>query len=147
MQVDNTQSTIDSRDIIERIEELRSTVDSMREEFDSMPDNEGVDFANWVRNQTELTSDEYDELLALEALAAECEGYGDWEYGEQLIREDYFTDYIEQLIDDCYELPKELTSGKWPYRHITIDYEAAAQEAKADYMEVDYDGVTYLMRA
>lgn len=32
-------------------------------------------------------------------------------------------------------------------RHMTLDYEAAAQEAKQDYMELDFDGVAYLIRA
>lgn len=70
----------------------------------------------------------------------------DWSYGETLIREDYFTKYIEELIDDCYEIPKEMNSGEWPWRHMTIDYEAAAEEAKQDYMELNYDGVTYFIR-
>lgn len=70
----------------------------------------------------------------------------DWIHGETLIREDYFTTYIEELIADCYRLPKELTSGDWPWRHITVDYDAAADEAKADYMEADFDGVTYYIR-
>lgn len=92
-------------------------------------------------------SDDAEELKALEALAEEGENSPEWNYGEALIHEDYFTDYIEELISDCYELPKELTSGEWPYRHITIDYEAAAEEAKQDYIELDFDGQTYLIRA
>jgi hypothetical protein len=121
---DNNTDVIDSRDIIERIEELEAQLD----------DNE-------------ITPEELEELTTLRALAEECEGCSDWEYGAQLIRDSYFTDYIEELITDCYELPKELTSGEWPYRHITVDYEAAADEAAQDYAEVDYDGVTYLIRA
>ena len=212
MQLDNTQDAIDSRDIIERIEELREQSNASRwavgfnmpgympdsvDLYDS-PEEAGAALAETMRQHAaeledvddidgdeaalsaqldewadaldadnagewgntigqyhyfindrgqQIDSDDLDELKTLEALAAECEGYGDWEHGATLIHEDYFTSYIEELIDDCYELPKELTSGEWPYRHITIDYEAAAQEAKADYIEVDYDGVTYLMHA
>jgi hypothetical protein len=43
-------------------------------------------------------------------------------------------------------MPKELNSGNWPYRHITVDYEAAAEEAKGDYTKVDFAGQTYLIR-
>ena len=125
MTIDNTQETIDSRDIIERIEELESE----RETLTALDDENG------------------EELKALKALAAECEHVADWVHGEQLIREDYFTQYIEDLIDDCYQLPKELTSGNWPYRHITIDYQAAADEVKVDYEKVDFDGVTYFIRS
>lgn len=70
----------------------------------------------------------------------------DWSYGETLLHEEYFTKYIEDLIDDCYEMPKEMHSGNWPWRHMTMDYEAAADEAKQDYFEVDFDGVTYYIR-
>ena len=90
--------------------------------------------------------DDRDEYEALEKLIAEASTCADWQHGAQLIRETYFVDYIEELIDDCYDLPKELTSGEWPYRHITVDYEAAAEEVKSDYTEVDFDGVTYLVR-
>jgi hypothetical protein len=44
-------------------------------------------------------------------------------------------------------LPKTMDSGEWPYRHLTLDYEAAAKEAEDDYIGVDFDGVTYLIRA
>ncbi len=135
---DNTSDTIDSRDIIKRIEELEAQQAELVEQL-----------SNGEITETEMVAfdkEEGGELDILRALAAECEDCGDWEYGELLIREDHFTDYIEELISDCYVLPKELTSGNWPYRHITIDYEAAAEEAKQDYNEVDFDGVTYLIR-
>jgi hypothetical protein len=44
-------------------------------------------------------------------------------------------------------MPKEMKSGNWPWRHMTIDYEAAAQELKADYNEVTFAGHTYLIHA
>lgn len=65
---------------------------------------------------------------------------------DEAIREDAFEDYIKDLINDAYEMPKEMKSGQWPYRHITIDYAAAADEARQDYYDVDFDGVTYLCR-
>jgi hypothetical protein len=146
MTISTTDDVIDSRDVIARIEELRDTLEALREEFDSNPENDGVDFDDWSRNQTAMTSAEVDELAALEQLAEEASGSPDWTYGEALIRESYFTDYIEQLINDCYEMPKELNSGEWPWRHVTVDYEEAAEEAKADYIDCDFDGVTYLIR-
>lgn len=121
--IDNTQDVLDSRDIIARIEEL-----------------EGIDAA-------ERSEDEISELATLATLAEEGKGSPDWHHGETLIRESYFTTYIEELIDDCYPMPKELNSGDWPWRHVTVDYDAAADEAKADYNEIDFDGVTYLIRA
>ena len=119
-QIDNTQDVIDSRDIIARIEEL-----------------EGIE---------NPSSEEAQELAILLKVQEQADGYSDWKYGESLIRESYFTDYIKELIADCYELRKEFNSGAWPWRHMTLDYQAAADEAEYDYTRVDFDGVTYLIR-
>lgn len=67
----------------------------------------------------------------------------DW--AEEAIEDDYFVEYITQLIDDCYgDIPGKRTG--WPYRHITVDYVAAAEEAKQDYTPVEFGGVTYWCR-
>lgn len=129
--IDNSQDVIDSRDVIERIEELESERDSL----------EGAELSAW------LESDDGNELIALKKLADDAEQTPDWIHGETLIRESYFTDYIRDLIHNCYKIPKEFDSGEWPWNHITFDYEAAANEAKVDYFEAEFDGVTYLVRA
>ena len=36
---------------------------------------------------------------------------------------------------------------KWPYRHITINYEAAAEEARADYAELTFRGRNFYIQA
>ena len=120
-QIDNTQDVIDSRDIIDRIEEL-----------------EGIE---------DQSNEEAQELAILLKVQEQADGYSDWEYGETLIRESYFTDYIKELIADCYSIPKEVESGAWPWRHLTIDYQAAADEAEYDYTRIDFDGVDYLIRS
>jgi len=125
-EITNDADVIDSRDIIARIEDLESR---KADEDDA------------------LTEEELSELQALQGLAAEAEPYApDWIHGETLIRHSYFQDHIQELIDDCYEMPKELKSGAWPYRHMTIDYEAAAEEAKQDYTEVSFGDVSYWVR-
>lgn len=159
--VDNTQDVIDSRDLIDRAYELideqlsafneQQTDDAARAGEDGAIDLEREDaphddlFLEWLKAGAHLDEDKA-ELAALIHVWRECEDVSDWTYGETLIRDDYFVSYTEQLIDDCYELPKELTSGNWPYRHITIDYEAAADELKDDYMSVDFNGVDYWIR-
>ena len=111
--ISNEDKVIDSRDIIDRIEELEDTEDE----------------------------DEKEELAILTALAEEAEGYApDWKYGEALIREDYFTDYCQELIEDIGDLPKNIPD------YIVINWEETAENLKADYTEVDFDGVTYLIR-
>jgi hypothetical protein len=125
MSIDNTDDIIDSRDIIQRIWEL---------EQDS---KEGP-----------LGEYEAAEFEALKALAKEAENEsGDWEHGETLIRRCYFVDYISDLIHDCYEMPKEIHSGAWPYRHMSINYEEAAKEVEQNYASVYFDGEEYLIRS
>jgi hypothetical protein len=137
--LDNTNEVIDSRDVIARIEELENEQSDLVQQ---LSDGE-ITEADMIA----FDEDKGRELDALRELAAEAESSPDWIHGEQLIRASYFVQYITELIDDCYDLPKELTSGDWPYRHITIDFEAAAKEAEQDYNSVDFDGVEYLIRA
>ena len=136
---DNTNDVIDSRDVIARIEELEN---EQAELLQQLSDGE-ITEADMIA----FDEDKGNELDALRELAAEAESSPDWIHGETLIRASYFVQYITELIDDCYDLPKELTSGQWPYRHITIDFEAAAKEAEQDYISVDFAGVEYLIRA
>ena len=67
---------------------------------------------------------------------------------EQLICEDCFLEYTKQLVDDCYgDVKKQLDNPPWPWRHMTMDWEVCADELKSDYVEIDFDGVTYYMRS
>jgi hypothetical protein len=125
-EITNDAEVIDSRDVIARIEDLESRK---------------------ADNDETLTEEELSELSALQSLAAEAEPYApDWRYGAQLVRHDYFTSHIEELINDCYEMPADFNTGAWPWRHMKIDFEAAADEAKVDYTEVEFSGVTYFIR-
>lgn len=152
---------IDSRDVIARLEELdaerqalEDATDEARDAYDYHNSEDTEEGPEWEALQEAIKaqvdwneSAEADEWNALKRLADQCEHVADWIHGETLINEDYFTKYIENLIDDCYEMPKEMNSGNWPYRHMTMDYEAAAEEAKVDYEEVDFDGTTFFIRS
>ena len=97
--------------------------------------------------ELEVVEEESAELTDLKSFIHEAMQYNsDADEGEPIIAESYFMDYIKDMIDDCYALPKELTSGEWPYRHITIDYEAAAEEAKADYAELTFRGRNFYIQ-
>jgi len=117
---------IDSRDVIARIEELQE-----------------------LQEDNSLSSLEVEELQELLKLQEQAESSPDWEHGETLIRRSYFVTYVEELIHECYEMPQELKSGsgQWPWRHMSLDYEAAARELEQDYMEVHYFGEAYLIRS
>lgn len=120
--IDNGQDIMDSRDVIARIDELKDEILS-------------------ATNEDELI-DLNDELKALEALAEEASGSPDWPHGETLIRDTYFQDYAEQLADDIGAIPANVD---WPLTY--IDWPAATDALKQDYMSVDFDGVEYWIRA
>jgi len=126
--ISNSDNVIDSRDVIDRIEHLTSERDDAVEEG-------GDAIAAWEQ--------EYgDELKALEALADEASGAADWEHGESLIRDSYFTQHAEELANDIGRVNGDL---EWPLCH--IDWEAAAEDLQQDYTSVDFDGVTYWIRS
>lgn len=139
-------------------EEPRADVAEMRALRDWADALEGHDSGEWANTlhgvaywitenpAGDLDSTEEEELEELEKLADECEGYADWQHGETLVSRDNWHSYTEQLIDDCYEMPKEMKSGNWPWRHITLDIEAAASELEQDYTSVYIFGHEFLIR-
>lgn len=142
--ISNDDDTIDSRDVIRHFEELyniKMEIKELEEKDEPLTDQERVDLDGWI---DKFDEDEY-ELFA--SLCDQGEAAPDWVHGETMINADYFVEYTEQLIKDCFELPAEFNSSEWPWRHMTIDYEAAAEELEQDYIEVDFDGVTFFIRA
>lgn len=162
---DNTEpitkdQILDSRDIIARIEYL----EERRDEECNWFENNGTEPA-WCCNthmydgtgdypatgehpedcpskDEALDEDEREELEELTALAKEGENYApDWQYGETMIRDDYFTEYAEELAEDLGYLNRE---ARWPSNH--IDWEAAAEELKEDCTEVQFGSETYWLR-
>jgi hypothetical protein len=115
--VDLTADILDSRDIIARIDYLATDED-------------------------DLDDEERDELRILRAVAEQADSYGDWQYGESLIRDSHFPEYAQELAEDI----GAITSGApWPLN--CIDWDEAADQLKQDYMSVDIDGTEYWMRA
>ena len=80
-----------------------------------------------------------EELAELEALKEEIENNSDegFEYGIQLIDENYIDDYLDELLDDCSYLPKDLPH--W----IKIDWRSTYDNMKEDYNEVELNGNTF----
>ena len=80
MSISNSDDLIDSRDIIERIAELRGSNDK----------------------------DDREERRTLVALAEECEMSGDWPDGATLISDSYWPEYARQLVEDIGDMPSSL---------------------------------------
>jgi hypothetical protein len=155
---------IDSRDIISRHEELTDELDGLKEaitdvkkDLEAAKVEDDEDLVEELEDdlesaETDLSTflDDYfteTEMKILAEVIEEGESSPDWSHGEGLIHERYFTEYTEQLVDDCWEMPKEFKSGDWPWNHMTMDWEAAAEQLKDDYREFTVAGETYYIRA
>lgn len=112
-----------------------------------------IDVRDVIASVESLTADDADQalseedklyLIELEKLLMELKGNGgdeqyegDW-YPLTLIRDDYFEEAMDDMVADCYVLPKDLPS----WMTITYDYDALKQ----DYSSVEFDGATYWYR-
>lgn len=119
-EINNAHDTIDSRDVIERIETLRA----------------------YLSEPGEADTDAQAELDSLFKLAKHGEAYADdWEYGATLVRGTYFEEYARELAEDCDMIDHD---AAWPMR--CIDWKQAADELRVDYTAIDFDGETYWIR-
>lgn len=133
--ISNTEDIIDSRDVIARIEYLKS-------DWDEATGDDHNDFTlsedDWAVG---LGAEGAQELVALMELESEGEGYSDWIHGATLIRDSYFETYAREMADDLGYINREVS---WPYT--CIDWEKAAEELLVDYTSIDFDGTTYWVR-
>ena len=156
---------LDVRDIIERFEELESERDGLVSDItaaeedlaDQSDDTSAVkddaeELAALERKVDEAKStlatwdagDEGAEYKTLGTLLEDLKGNGgdeQWKgnwYPVTLIRDSYFEQSMDQLLEDIGELPKELPC----YLRIEVDYVAL----KMDYSSVEFNDVTYWYR-
>lgn len=149
-EISNRDHIIDSRDVIENIAELQ---ESLQEEIvknfemlplhEPRPDDLDLDNADSVEALTGVDESEQQKLVELLRLQEDCKDYArSWRNGVTLVRWTYFEAYAQELAQDM----GAMTAGdQWPYTH--IDWEAAAEELKQDYSEVDYAGEAYWVRS
>ena len=163
--------TIDSRDVIARIDDLTNEKQSselaVEDALDALkkaeaallacddPEDSGerqrlaeeVEECEEVKEEADdklkdwIEEGNQGELEMLEELQGEAEGYAsDWHHGVTLVRDSYWTQYCQELLDDCGDVPKDLPS------YIVIDWGRTADNLQADYTSVDFAGVTYWVR-
>jgi len=127
------------RDVIERFEELESERDSLQEEVAECAENSRENLAEWQEDSGE-------EFRLLESLLADLCGdgvdeqwRGDW-YPCVLIRDLAFVDAMRELLQDIGDLPRDIPA------YLAIDWEKTAENLRADYSSVDFDGVTFWYR-
>ena len=138
-QPSNQDDIIDSRDVINRIEELEAEREALVEEAMAML-GQGHRGAFADLNEWDEGCDEGFDFRRLKALAEEGEGCADWPHGETLIRESHFEHYARELADEL----GSTVNSEWPSCH--IDWEAAADALQQDYTTIDFDGVDYFVR-
>lgn len=125
---------LNSSDIIERIEYLRSFLADLPDDVSLETYNPDED----KRGDRSEAVKEYNELSDLEQSG---ESYAsDWLHGETLINADYFAQYAEELVKDIGDLPRNMPG------YLVIDWEATADNLKADYTEISFRGSTFLIR-
>lgn len=129
----------DTRDLIELYETLETEL--MGEYLEKATNDQ--EFSEWLESTpNELHTDLKQVLSVLEELkgnGGDEQWRGDW-YPVTMIAEHYFTDYAEELLKDCGDLPQEIP------HYIEIDWEATADNIKVDYSAIEIDGTTYYFR-
>lgn len=139
-EIHNGMDIIDSRDIIARIEYLQSNKDDLQFSVDNAEDADQKETAINALAEWE-DSDEGQELKTLTKLADEANSSPDWQYGETLIRDNYFESYAQELAEDIGAINKD---ARWPNDH--IDWAAAAEALQMDYFSVEFGDTTYWIR-
>jgi hypothetical protein len=139
-------NTIDTRELIKTRDELKQQIlDSFLETFEHYA--EDTDSFEDIRlDEEELESwreDWEDELTEIEEIDEIESKVTDFKYGEQLIDESDFTEYCEELVEELGYLQSPIP----PFIKDNINWEGVAADLSADYIEVDYQGVIYLVRS
>ena len=135
---------LDTRNLIETREALKQEIlDSFLENFPHYEEMTN-DFEDIRFEEEEIESwkeDFEDELKEIEEIDdVENELGSEFEYGVTLVDIDDWEEYVEELLEDIGYIPKNFPS--W----IEIDWEATANNVKVDYIEVTYQGNSYLGR-
>ncbi len=154
-EIDNIEGL--KNDYESELESLNDELNALESElYDIENEEDYTDKQNDIDNKLEEIADkeneiqecefEYnryaEELEELEALKEEISNNSDegFEYGIQLIHENYIDDYLDELLEDCGYLPKDL-----PY-WIKIDWRATYDNMKEDYNEIELNGNTFYAR-
>jgi hypothetical protein len=154
----NMHDILDVRSLIERIEELEAEREQLQDHVDACEDaynyhdsEDTQSTPEWEELKTARAQlqewdngPENEERVSLMTIMEDLRGAGgdeqwrgDW-YPITLIRGSYFEEYMDQLIDDIGDIPRDLPA----YMRIELDYSMLQQ----DYTSIDIDGVDYWYR-
>lgn len=153
-----SQEVFDSRELIERLEELESERSDLEQELEDRQEAHeaavkagntsaalaaGEEVQKAADDIAEWDDDNLEELEVLREANEQGENeVSDWRYGETLIDERYFEVYAREL---AYDIGAVQANEQWPHNH--IDWESAASELLHDYTEIVIGDRTYLARS
>ena len=138
---------IDTRDLAEKRDELQTDlVNSFNEYFETkigdfdelikhIDNSDNKDVEEW-RDDKVYDFEHIDEINELEDEITE------FPFGETLIPNDDFTEYCEDMVNDCYNL-KDVPD----FIKDNINWDGVASDLEVDYSNVTYQGESYLVRA
>ena len=138
---------IDTRDLAEKRDELKEflvddfnlTFEKEIEDFDELikhiDDSENEDVQEWKEDN----SDDFEHIEEIDELEDEI---SEFSFGETLILEDDFTEYCEDIVNDCYNL-RDVPG----FIKDNINWKGVALDLEVDYTNVTYQGKSYLVRA
>ena len=137
---------LDTRDLAEKREELQTDlVNSFNDYFDTELEDFG-DLTSYIDNSEdedvqkwkEDNSDDFDHIEEIDELE---NGISDFSFGETLIPNDDFTEYCKDMVN-CWDL------GNVPvFIKDNINWEGVALYLEVDYIDVTYQGESYLVRS
>jgi hypothetical protein len=134
-----TDRMLDARDLAARYEELKDESDRLEEALDEAEEPEDI-----VAAQLELDAwreDNESEFDELDGLDSEVGGLSRLAENEPiLVNDSHFAEYAEELCED-----RGYISSGFPL-WIEIDWEATADNLKADYASADLGGETFWYR-
>jgi len=141
--LDHMDDILQMTDIIEAFEELeteRETLSDTLEEAETDQEKAEAqkELDTWDASESgvnfKLLTDLMDEL---NGNGGDEQFRGDW-FPSHLIRYSYFESYMDEMLEDCGDIPKDLPC----YLSITVDYKALAM----DYSTVEINGIEYMYR-
>ena len=137
---------IDTIDLAKKREELQTDlVNSFNDYFDTELEDFG-DLTSYIDNSEdedvqkwkEDNSDDFDHIEEIDELE---NGISDFSFGETLIPNDDFTEYCKDMVN-CWDL------GNVPvFIKDNINWEGVALYLEVDYIDVTYQGKSYLVRS
>lgn len=140
-------NTLDTRDLIDERDNLKTAIfDSFIESFPQYEEmTESFEDIRFEEEEIESWKgyflDDLQSIKEIDDLEDEISS-SEWDYGLQLIDEDDFQEYCEDLVSEIGDLPKDLPS----YISNNIDWSGVSEDLQVDYSEVEFRGTNYLYR-